>query len=86
MTLLPTWQHVLQSTFQQLPAAAGGVARSAAIPVQATAVNSTTVTSLKFFRIIHLLCAKVTMPVRVNVEISTGVNAARSVPGSFPSA
>jgi hypothetical protein len=69
MTLLPTWQQVLQSTFQHWPAAAGGAA-SAAIPVQTTAANRATATNLSVFLIVHLLGAEVTTPGRVRAEIS----------------
>ena len=63
MTLLPTWQQMLQSTLQHVPADAGGAASSAAIPVETTAANRTTATNLIFFLIVHLLGAEVTMTV-----------------------
>ena len=70
MTLLPTWQQVLQSTFQHGPAAAGGAVSSAATPVQKTAANRTTAANLIDFLIIHLLGAEVTMPVRIRLAFS----------------
>jgi hypothetical protein len=69
MTLLPTLQQVLHaSIFQHVPAAAGGAAISAAIPVQTTAENRITATKLILFLMIHLLSAEATISVRVSEE------------------